>query len=333
MDQIRFLIVRFSSIGDIVLTTPVVRMLKQQVKGAEIHYLTKKRFSSLVEHNPYVHKVHVFDGDLKQTISDLKEAEFDYVIDLHKNLRSARVKSSLGRVSFSFNKLNWKKWIYVQLKIKKMPDKHIVDRYLETTSLFDVKNDEKGLDYFPDPEYKLDFSLEKTHEEGYVVAVLGANHATKQIPEEKMVSWLNEFGKPVVLVGGPDESTLAELLKEKLAVPVQNACGKVSLDGSALLIKNAKVILTPDTGMMHIAAAYKKPIVSVWGNTTPQLGMYPYMPQNSDRFYMAEVRGLKCRPCSKIGYEKCPKRHFNCMLQQDDKIIVSQLNYYWNLNE
>ena len=333
MNQVRFLIVRFSSIGDIVLTTPVVRMLKKQVEGAEIHYLTKKRFSGLVRFNPYVDKVHEFDGDLKQTLQELKKEQFDYVIDLHKNLRSARVKSALGRVSFSFNKLNWKKWLYVRFKMNKMPDVHIVDRYLETVKLFDIHNDEQGLDFFPNPDQKEEIQLDNSFNKGYFVAVLGANHATKQIPEDKMVNWLNAFGKPVILIGGPDVVEASEKLASKVNIPVQNTCGKVSIDGSALLIKNARVVLTPDTGMMHIAAALKKPIVSVWGNTTPDLGMYPYMPSKRDFFYVAEVNNLSCRPCSKIGYEKCPKKHFNCMQQQDDEKIVSQLNYYWNLNE
>lgn len=333
MNHVRFLIIRFSSIGDIVLTTPVVRMLKQQVEGAEIHYLTKKRFAGLVKHNPYIDKVHEFDGDLKQIIKALKEETFDYVIDLHKNLRSARVKNALGRVSFSFNKLNWKKWLYVQLKLNRMPDLHIVDRYLEAVQLFDIENDNTGLDFFTDPNHVLEIELADSHKNGYLIAVLGANHATKQIPEEKMVTWLNSFGKPVVLVGGPDVSENAKVLASKLEVPVQNTCGKISIDSSALLIKNANVVLTPDTGMMHIAAAYQKPIVSVWGNTTPELGMYPYMPQKKELFFVAQVENLSCRPCSKIGYEKCPKSHFNCMKQQDDSKIVSQLNYYWSINE
>jgi ADP-heptose:LPS heptosyltransferase len=331
MNQVRFLIIRFSSIGDIVLTTPVVRILKEQVEGAEIHFLTKKRFSGLVKHNPHVDKVHEFDGDLKKTISDLKSEEFDYVIDLHKNLRSARVKNALGRVSFSFDKLNWKKWLYVRFKINKMPNVHIVDRYLDTVKLFDIENDKIGLDFFPDPKTP-ELELDETHKSGYVVAVLGANHATKQIPEDKMVLWLNQFGKPVVLVGGPDEVDAANKLISRLKVPVQNSCGKTSIDGTAKLIQKAKVILTPDTGMMHIAAAYNRPIVSVWGNTTPDLGMYPYMPQNTDYFYVAQVNGLKCRPCSKIGHEKCPKVHFDCMIKQDDNKIVSQLEKYWSLN-
>jgi ADP-heptose:LPS heptosyltransferase len=333
MNHVRFLIIRFSSIGDIVLTTPVIRMLKKQVEGAEIHYLTKKRFSGLLTHNPYIDKVHEFDGDLKKTILELKTIEFDYVIDLHKNLRSARVKNSLGRVSFSFNKLNWKKWLYVRFKINKMPDIHIVERYLKTVDLFDIQNDNCGLDFFPDPMLQEGLDIENSHKNGYVATVLGANHATKQIPENKMITWLNNLGKPVVLIGGSDVSENAATLAAKLNVPVQNTCGKISLDDSALLIKNCRVVLTPDTGMMHIAAAYQKPIVSVWGNTTPELGMYPYMPQNSELFYIAEVGNLSCRPCSKIGYEKCPKKHFNCMRQQDDNKIINQLNYYWKLNE
>ncbi len=333
MDKVRFLIIRFSSIGDIVLTTPVIRNLKKQVEGAEVHFLTKSKFSEIVEHNPYIDKVHTLNNNFPELLEELKNTDFDYVIDLHKNLRSLRVKQTLHRISFSFQKLNFKKWIYVQFKINRLPDVHIVDRYMKTLELFDVKNDEQGLNYFFNPEYNENYTLPETHKNGYIIAVMGANHFTKQIPNDMYSNLLNKTGKPVVLIGGTKEKKIANELVKKLQTPVANFCGKLSLDESASLIKNCNVVLTPDTGMMHIAAALKKPIVSVWGNTTPSLGMYPYLPGNKELFYVAEVKGLKCRPCSKIGYEKCPKKHFKCMLQQDISKIVSQLNNYWNRNE
>lgn len=332
MEKVRFLIIRFSSIGDIVLTTPVVRNLKMQVEGAEIHYLTKKKFASLVHHNPYVDYVHEYEGDYIKLEQQLKSIEFDYVIDLHRNLRSFRVKRSLKKVSFTFDKLNIKKWLYVTFKIQRMPNIHIVERYMATLSLFDVENDNKGLDYFINSD-SISPELPESHRGGYLVAVLGANHFTKQIPEQLMVKLLNQSGFPVVLLGGDNEQKIAERVVEQLSVPVWNVCGDTSLDGSADLIRNCRVVLTPDTGMMHIAAAFNKPIVSVWGNTTPLLGMYPYMPENEHGFFMAQVNDLKCRPCSKIGFEKCPKKHFKCMENQDYKEIVNKIKMFWETNE
>ena len=95
---------------------------------------------------------------------------------------------------------------------------------------------------------------------------------------------------------------------------------------SAALIKLSSKVITHDTGLMHIAAAFKKEIVSVWGNTVPEFGMYPYYGDFSIWNQKFEILGLPCRPCTKIGYEKCPRGHFKCMLQQDDEKIAAAVN-------
>ena len=113
--MVKYLVIRFSSIGDIVLTTPVVRHLKQQVEGAEVHYLTKKTYASLLEANPYIDRVHAYDGNIRSCIRILKEESFDYIIDLHHNTRTAQIKVGLKRMDFSVKKLNALKWLYVNL--------------------------------------------------------------------------------------------------------------------------------------------------------------------------------------------------------------------------
>jgi ADP-heptose:LPS heptosyltransferase len=131
-ENLKILIIRFSSIGDIVLTTPVIRCLKQQLKGAEIHYLTKKNFETVLSSNRYIDKLHLLDKKLSVTISRLKAEKFDVVIDLHHNLRTLIIKTRLGVRSSSFDKLNWQKWLIVNFKINRLPAVHIVDRYLKT---------------------------------------------------------------------------------------------------------------------------------------------------------------------------------------------------------
>ncbi len=113
----KFLIIRFSSIGDIVLTTPVIRCLKKQVPDAEVHFLTKDSFRSVVEHNPYIDKLHVLAHSWELMIEELKTEEYDYIIDLHHNTKTLRVKNALKKKSFSFYKLNIQKYIYTALKI------------------------------------------------------------------------------------------------------------------------------------------------------------------------------------------------------------------------
>jgi ADP-heptose:LPS heptosyltransferase len=309
---VKFLIIRFSSIGDIVLTTPVIRCLKEQVEGAEIHYLTKKQFAPVLQANPFIDKLHVLGDTLGEVTDKLKEESFDYIIDLHNNLRSRIVKSRLKRVAFSFDKLNREKWLLVNLRINRLPDIHIVDRYLETVRLFDVKNDGKGLDYFiPSKEEVALSSLPAEFSAGYIGIVLGAQHATKKLPVERLIALCSLIKKPVVLLGGPGDKEIAEIIVNESTGSIHNACGRYSINQSASLVKQANAIITHDTGLMHIAAAFKKTIFSVWGNTVPEFGMYPYKAGPNSKIF--EVTGLSCRPCSKIGFDKCPKKHFKCM--------------------
>lgn len=312
MDKIKFLIIRFSSIGDIVLTSPVVRMIKQQVKNAEIHYLTKPEYKNLVESNPNIDKVHILDKSLKKTIYTLKHQHYHYIIDLHKNLRSFRVKNALKIVSFSFDKLNYEKWILVNLKRNILPKKHIVDRYIEPLSVFDIKNDSKGLDFFIPQKDNFDInSLPGSFQDGYISLVLGAKHNTKRLTTEKYISICEKINKPIILLGGKENKIEGEIITNKIGENIYNACGNININQSASIIEKSRLVITPDTGLMHIAAALKKKIISVWGNTVPDFGMYPYFPHPDSEIF--QVDNLKCRPCSKIGFEKCPKKHFKCI--------------------
>lgn len=324
--MVKFLVVRFSSIGDIILTTPVVRCLKNQVTGAKIHYLTKSRYASIVKTNPYIDKVHELNNNLGELIKKLKQENFDYVIDLHRNVRTLRVKASLHRISYSFHKLNIKKWLLVNFKRNLLPDKHIVDRYMDTLQMFSVTNDEKGLDFFiPSSEEVNVAELLGEKPEKLIVIVVGGGLFTKQIPEEKIIELIHQLDYKIVLIGGKEDTNKAESIFLKTdGRKVFNLTGKLNLGKSASLIRQSDIVITPDTGMMHIAAAYKKNIVSVWGNTIPEFGMYPYFPGPFSKAY--EVQGLSCRPCSKIGFSACPKKHFNCMQKQDTKNIANYIN-------
>lgn len=320
----KFLIIRFSSIGDIVLTTPVVRCLKQQVSGAEVHFLTKKGFASILQPNPYIDKLHLLDDDLPKTIGLLKAEKYDYVIDLHHNLRTLRVKLGIGVKSFSFDKLNTQKWLLTALKINRLPAMHIVDRYLATLNSFGVTNDGKGLDFFMDEKDRVNpETLPEGFRHGFIALVTGATFATKQLPLEKLDMLCSLLKQPVILLGGPAEQEMGEALARNHP-NTYNACGKYSLAQSADLLRQSAVVITHDTGLMHIAAAFQKPVISIWGNTVPEFGMGPYFGENGTTLSrLFEVNNLSCRPCSKIGYKKCPKGHFNCMQLQDIASIVT----------
>ncbi len=314
--EMKILILRFSSIGDIVLTTPVVRCIKKQHPEAEVHYATKKAFHSIVQHNPYVTKIHLLGDSLTEFVKELKQERFDYVIDLHHNFRTLLIKLQLGVKSHSFNKLNFEKWLMVNFKINRLPQKHIVDRYLETCKPLSVTNDGEGLDYFIGADDVVDLNiLPQNFRQGYIAWVIGAKQNTKKFPIEKIVKAIDGIYWPVVLLGGKEDAAAGDSIvaQIKSSTPVFNAAGKFSLNQSASLVQQAKLVVTNDTGLMHIAAAFKRPIISIWGNTIPQFGMYPYMGNKPVANVIMQVPDLSCRPCSKLGYEACPKGHFKCM--------------------
>jgi len=323
--EVKFLIARFSSIGDIVLTTPVVRCLKNQVENATIHYVTKDIYYPLLEANPYINKIHLLrNNNLKDLIKELKNEDFHYLIDLHKNFRTFKLRNSLNILSFDFNKLNFQKWLLVNLKINKLPDVHIVDRYLKAVEIFDVYNDNRGLDYFIPSNYQSKIELPQYFRQGYIIIVIGAKHNTKKIPTQKIIELIDKLKYPAILIGGNDDINEANYIANNVKYPsVFNLCGKLTFHDSAILIRDSKAVITPDTGMMHIAAAFKKNIISIWGNTVPEFGMYPYMPGEKSKIF--EIKNLKCRPCSKLGYKKCPKNHFKCMNDININEIVEYL--------
>lgn len=319
----KILVIRFSSIGDIVLTSPVVRCIKQQIPGVEVHYLTKKAFLPIAQAIGNTDKIYSIEKDVKEVIDDLKKEGYDFIVDLHHNLRSAQVKSALKKKSAAFPKLNIEKWLLVNLKINKMPGIHIVDRYFDAVQSLGVKNDGLGLEYHIPSEEEIDVTaqnFEPLLKNGYIGFVIGANHFTKQLPTHKIISICKKLDMPVVLLGGKGDEAKAQEIEKAVGTKIYNACGKYSIHGSASLVRQAKKIITHDTGLMHIAAAFMKDIISVWGNTIPEFGMYAYMPGANS--HIMEVKGLSCRPCSKIGFKACPKKHFKCMEQIDEEKVI-----------
>ncbi len=331
----KILIIRFSSIGDIVLTTPVLRALKEQNRDVEIHYLTKNKFASLLINNPRIDKLITIEKSIDEVLPELKKEEYDLVVDLHKNVRTLALKTKLKKPTKSFNKLNFQKWLLVNTKKNHMPNVHIVDRYMETVSSLNVKTDGEPCEFYIAPENEI-----KVHEKlalsssNYVGVAIGAQFATKCLPIDKTVEILKEINGPVVLLGGPeDEAKGDEIIAQLPTKEIVNACGKYNLQQSASIVRQASVLLTHDTGLMHIATCFKVPVVSVWGNTVPELGMYPYYPNNPELFSIHEVKNLSCRPCSKIGFQKCPKKHFKCMMEQDLVEIVEKINRFANFTD
>jgi ADP-heptose:LPS heptosyltransferase len=290
----------------------------------------------IISSNPYIDKAHYLEKSLQTMIVELKRENFDYIIDLHHNLRSMKVKDALKVKSYSFNKLNVRKWIYTSFKWNLLPDVHIVDRYMDTVASFGVKNDGAGLDYFISKEDVInDSDLPTPHQLGFVGVVIGAALNTKKYPFHHLKRLCELLDHPIVLLGGLEDADEGDRIAASDKIKIYNACGKFGLNESADLVRRAKLVVTNDTGLMHVAAAYKRPLISLWGNTVPAFGMYPYYGskflqatgarKNELPYDIIEINNLRCRPCSKIGYDACPLGHFKCMENIDPAQVVARI--------
>ena len=290
---LKILVVRFSSIGDIVLTSPVVRCLKNQLTS-KVHFLTKSKYECIVRHNIFIEKIYTIENSVNDVISELKLENYDYIVDLHNNIRSFRLKL-LGVKTFKVCKESFKKSVYIKLGINLLSKDHVVDRYMKTIDFFNIKNDNKGLDYFLGSDVKVNFDVDQK----YLIWCIGASFSNKKISINQIAETCSKVNFPVVLIGGNEDSISAnKIIEFSSNNNITNFCGLLSLDQSAFLIKKSCLVISNDTGPMHIAAAFKKQIISLWGCTKPSLGFYPYM-TNSEAIMIVSEKSK--RPCSKHG--------------------------------
>lgn len=322
-ERARFLVIRFSSIGDIVLTTPVIRALREQIHPTpEIHFLTKKSYAEVVANNPHIDAVHTIDKTTAELTELLRDLEFHYIIDLHSNIRSRMVKKRLNALAFTLDKQNFSKWLLVNFGMRRGSIRHIVERNLDTVALFSVEDDGKGLDFFISPAADAEVrTLAPQLPQQFTAIALGATHAGKRMSTGFVRAIVEATDADFVLLGGPED---AEMGRELSALPrVTNLAGKLSLHGSAEVIRRAQQLVSGDTGLMHIGAALKKRVISVWGCTSPELGMAPWQAQAGS--VMVEPTGRTKRPCSKLG-DRCKYGSTNrCIDAVDPAAVVNAL--------
>ncbi len=325
----KILVIRFSSIGDIVLTTPVFRCIKKQLTDVELHFVTKLSYKIVTAHNPYIDKFHYFDNDLALLIKELKKENYDYVVDLQNNVRSLKIKLALRKRSFTIDKLNVEKFLLTQLNINIMPGMHITQRSLKTVEPLGINDDGLGLDYFiPQKDIVSEHDIPTSHIAGFIAIVIGATYFTKKLPVHKLKELCTNIQHPVILLGGKEDAAAGEEIASADNVKIYNACGKFNLNESADLVRQSKLVISHDTGLQYIACAFKKPILAIWGGTSPKLDVEPYygklfMESQSRPVYENILLNLPCQPCSKFGTHTCPLEHFNCMEKQDiDSILL-----------
>jgi len=328
-DGKKVLVVRFSSIGDIILTTPVYRALKQQI-NAEVHLITKRSFAFAIHGNPYIDKVITIENKVAEVADVLGMQNYDFVVDLHNNLRSMQVKRLVSAPSASVKKLNLRKWMLVNLKWDVMPDEpHIVYRYMEAASPLGVRYDGRGMDFaIPDDAVVdiADLTAGSLAAGQFVALAVGTSTPTRSLEKWQLIELVNKISKPVVLLGGANERATAEEVAATDET-CYSLAGALSLQQSASVMMSSSVLIAPDTSLMHMGAALDHPMITVWGNTNERFGMTPFYREGSEhKWHMVEVGGLKCRPCSKIGYDKCPRGHFKCIRDLDLGHIAALAN-------
>ena len=299
----RILVIRFSSIGDIVLTAPAVASLRQAIHGAcEIHYLTKGNMVPVVEgFGALIDQVHTIKESTAEVQEALKGLKFDYVVDLHNNVRSRSIKRTLGLISFTVDKQNWAKWLLVR-GWRGTPVTSIVERYVAAfAEAFGAVVPEAWPAIFD--EASAPAELPAT----YVVLAVGATHTGKQLTPSLMQAIVNRSDVPVVLIGGSADAERPKALEGSMVISL---VGKTTLAESAAVLRGAQHVYAGDTGMMHLAAAVGTPVTSFWGCTRPSLGMAPWNPAQGSVVVVPDAQ-LGSRPCSKLG-NHC--RHANgCM--------------------
>lgn len=304
----KILCIRFSSIGDIILTSPIIRALKKRYPNAEIHIVTKAQNAQLWAANPYVHHVHAYQGNLWSLANELRKIGFDAIVDLHKNVRSFLLSALLLKIPYQINKFTAERKHWVKTKINTLPQKHIVDRYFDALVKLDIKNDPEGLDFFIPKDQEItpsDYGIEGH----YVVYAIGGQHITKVLSYPKMFELCERLLAKIVLIGDAKDAVFGERLESLFPDKVINLCKQTSIGQSASLMKQSEYVISHDSSMMHIAAALKKKIYVIWGSTHKGFGMYPYQTE----YVSLEMANLLCRPCSTQGTNVCPLGHFDCM--------------------
>jgi ADP-heptose:LPS heptosyltransferase len=324
----RILIIRFSSIGDIVLTFTVASTIKSLYPHCKIDFVTKPQFKELLNACPDLDTIYTLTGTVAQLRKEIDFNQYDAILDLHHNLRSRILLGfQFGKV-YRFPKNNIEKWLLTTFKIRPKIIRHVTERYLETLSAY-TKAPIVGIApayRVPDAskiDIKETFQVEPSK---YVAVAIGAQFATKRMPTDLLVELIQKINLPVLLLGAKeDQLTANEILEQCTSNIIFSAVGTATIHESAWLVKNAKALLTHDTGLMHIGASFEVPLHVIWGNTTRDFGMYPYRVEQ-EQVFNYEVSGLSCRPCSKIGHQSCPKGHFSCMRQQDLVAIANAIN-------
>ncbi len=315
----KVLIIRLSSLGDVLLTTPVVRSLKKQFPNLVIDFLVREQYKDAIYNNPYIQSIIPVSRDysVKNLRKTLSHNNYDLVIDLQNNLRSRRISRAIASQVLRFSKPALNKMLLVKFKINRFNKIiSIPERY--ANSVPSLILDENGLEYFGDEEETATLK----NEINYIGFCPGSRHKTKMWPEQYFIELgkkLTNSGSQIVLFGGKDDIEVCTLISNQIPNSI-NLANNNNLSKMAIDMRKCKAIICNDSGLMHFALAVNIPVIAIFGSTVKEFGFAPFRGKN----IVLENNLLSCRPCSHIGLDKCPKKHFKCMLEIDPELVFNK---------
>ncbi len=316
----KVLIIRFSSLGDVLLTTPILRVLKNKFPGVTIHYLVKAEVKETLLFNPHIDKLILFKKEniLSELRDKIKAENYDYIIDLHDNLRSLYLTKGLK--VFRIKKPSFKKLLLVKLKINLLKqNKSIVEMY--AAAIPEFKLDNLGLELFLNKGENKSCIEEKT-----IGICPGAKHYTKRWEYnsyKELINLLTKSGYKVLLFGGTYDMEMCKTLSENNN-NVENLSSDNDLIGMGKNMLRCKLIVGNDSGLMHAASAVNVPSIVIFTSTVKEFGFAPYKTKS----LVIENELIKCRPCSHIGKAVCPKGHFNCSKTITPLLVFNKLQKF-----
>ena len=323
----RILVIRLSSLGDVILTTPFLKVLRKKFPDVQIDYCTKSEYKEIIASNPNINNIIEVDNNLdfaglKPLRKKLQSNSYDLVFDLHNNLRTFYLKLFLrfNKKVYVFKKYSIRKFLLVKFKINLMKDSPpITERYLSTLNelkLINLSQNDLQPEIYtnPEAEKKAGEILNELHLPGrkkLVCIVPRTKHFTKTYPAEYYIELIKKLGEDYcfLLVGKGKDKKIIDIIKSGTDKNVYDLCDKLSLLELTALMKKCSLVISGDTGPMHIAETVGVPLIMIAGSSVKEFGFYP----QSDNSSVLENEGLSCRPCSHIGRESCPKVHFKCM--------------------
>jgi len=308
------LLVRFSSIGDILLTTPLVRALRRRHPDAQLVYVTKRALTPLVTDNPHVSRVVALEPGEPVThlAARLRTLEPTHGLDLHGSLRSLALRVLLRCRWSGYSKRRLARALLVRVKRDLFSQRTPVpERYFEAARRLGVRPDTNPPEFFLGAAARArvhHWLRERGFKDRPVVALApGAAHATKRWPIANWVAAaerLRDAGVHLVVVGGPDDRGAAQ----QLAPLAELAAGEFTLQETGALLAHSRAVVSGDTGVMHMATGVGTPVVALFGPTVEQFGFFPYRARAT-----VLQRDLPCRPCSTMGSARCPLGHHRCL--------------------